>query len=130
MSEPRIFISYSQEDAAWVRSLAEALRAEGLDVWLDQWHTGTREALPDALEQGLRGSDAVVVLVSPESAKRPNLFFELGFALGERKTVIPVVSPDLDREMLPFDLRTRKYLVRTNPGEVAHEVAVALKEPA
>jgi hypothetical protein len=39
MSEPAtkaVFLSYAREDATAARRLAEALRAFGLEVWLDQ----------------------------------------------------------------------------------------------
>ncbi len=130
MTRPRIFISYSHDDSEWARSLAEALRKEGLDVWLDQWQVAVGESLPEALESGLRGSDAIVALISERNARRPNLFFELGFALGEGKRVIPVISPGLEAGKIPYDLRSRRYLVRGDAGGVAHEVAMALKEPA
>ena len=40
MSAPKVFISYSHDSAQhkdWVRSLASALRANGIDAVLDQW---------------------------------------------------------------------------------------------
>jgi predicted nucleotide-binding protein len=125
-----IFISYSHDDSDWARSLAEALRKEDLDVWLDQWQVPVGESLPEALESGLRSSDAIVTLISDRNARRPNLFFELGFALGEGKKVIPVISPDVDAGKIPYDLRSRRYLLRGDARGVAHEVALALKEPA
>jgi hypothetical protein len=39
MKEPRVFISYSQDDSDWVRKFAEALRDQSVDVWLDSWQS-------------------------------------------------------------------------------------------
>jgi uncharacterized protein (DUF4213/DUF364 family) len=45
----------------------------------------------DALESGMRGSDMLVALVEPEHPAWPNLFFELGAAIGMGKKVVSVV---------------------------------------
>ncbi|MGH8569531.1 MAG: hypothetical protein ACREXU_16380, partial [Gammaproteobacteria bacterium] len=79
------------------------------------------------LEEGLRHSDAFVAVLSPRNATRPTVFFELGVALGLGKPLIPVVSPDLSRSAIPFDLRARRYLVQGTPRDTAREVAAALK---
>src|SRR5262245_41493996 len=107
MSEPKVFISYSDDDADWARQFAEALRDEQVDVWLDAWELHAGDSLPDALEAGLRGSDAIVSILSSSNAWRPNTFFELGVALGTGKRLIPIVAQDLDSSLIPFEVRSR-----------------------
>lgn len=51
---PRVFLSYVQEDGAAVRRLAEALRAYGVEVWLDR----------DELKPGVRWRDAIRMAIS------------------------------------------------------------------
>ncbi len=75
----------------------------------------------------MRASDAIVAILSPQNVDRPNLMFELGLALGTGKRLIPVVSEEVEGSMIPFDLRTRRWLAQRSPVETAREVAAALK---
>ncbi len=130
MNEPKVFISYSHDDAEWVRRFAEALRERSVGVWLDTWQVDAGEPLRDAIEAGLRSSDAIVSVLTRANAQRPNVLFELGVALGMGKRLIPIVPEDLDNSDIPFWLRTRRYLTKGAPDEAAREVAEALKGKA
>jgi len=127
MSTPRVFVSYSHDDAEWVRDFAEALKTQDVAVWLDEWQIPPGESMRDALEEGLRESDAIVAVLSARNATRPTVLFELGVALGLGKPLIPVVSPDLSGSAIPFDMRARRYVVQGAPRDTAREVAAALK---
>lgn len=128
MTSPKVFISYSHDDDEWVRAFAEALRDQNVDVWFDQWDVALGASLHDALETGLRESDAMVTVVSRSNARSPNMFFELGLALGMGKRLIPIVSKDLELSWIPFDLRTRRFVKKGSPMETAREVASAVKK--
>ncbi len=130
MSEPKVFISYSHDDAEWVRKFAEALRDQSVDVWLDAWRVHAGDSLRDALEAGLRTSDAIVAILSASNARRPALLFELGVALGTGKRLIPILPADLDSAVIPFELRSRRYLTKGAPAKAAREVAEALRGKA
>ena len=125
--KPKVFISHSTKDSEWVRQFAEALRKQDVTVWLADLEVKFGESLRGALETGLRESDAIVVLLSPTNARNPNVFFELGVALGTGKKLIPVVDEHLDPSSIPFDVRTRRYLIKRSPDETAQEVASAVK---
>ncbi|HYK05035.1 MAG TPA: toll/interleukin-1 receptor domain-containing protein [Thermoanaerobaculia bacterium] len=126
MDKPQIFISYSSADAEWARSFAEALRERGERVWFDQFEISAGDSLRDALEAGLRASDVFVTLVESENLHKPNLFFELGAAIGMRKKVVAIVPKNLDPSQLPLELRLRRYLVRDTPEETAEELSHSL----
>jgi hypothetical protein len=130
MNPPKVFISYSHDDAEWARKFAEALRDQSVDVWLDTWQVHPGDSFPEALEAGLRSSDVIVPILSAINARRPNMLFELGVALGMGKRLIPIVPADLDSSLIPFELRTRRYLTKGAPGEAAREIAEALKGKA
>ena len=127
MSQPKVFISYSHDDAEWARRFAEALREQSVDVWFDDWQIQIGESLREALETGLRESDAIVAILTPTNARRPNVLFELGAALGTGKRLIPIVPEGADNSTIPFSLRTRRYLTKGAPDEAAREVVAALK---
>jgi hypothetical protein len=123
---PQIFISYSHKDASWARSFAKALSKRGLEVWFDEFRVKAGESLRDALESGLRSSDVFVTLIDAEHPNKPNLFFELGAAIGMGKRVVAIVPKDFPAAALPTELRFRKYLTRDTPEETAQELTQSL----
>ena len=126
MDKPKVFISHSAVDADWARPFAQALQQRGVAVWFDEFDVHPGESLRDALESGLRGSDVVVALLDPEYPAKPNLFFELGAAIGMGKRFVPIVPKGLDPSNLPIDVRLRRYLVRDSPEHTAEELSNAL----
>ena len=127
MKKRSVFISHSARDADWARSFARALKERGIDVWFDEFDVRPGESLRDALEAGLRKSDVLVALVDEESPSRPNLFFELGAAIGMGKRVVPIVPKDLDPKVLPLDVRLRRHLIRNTPEQTAQELSNSLQ---
>jgi len=127
MEKRSVFISHSARDADWVRSFAEALKQRGVTVWLDGLDDRPGESAVDALEAGLRSSDVLVALLDAESPSRPNLFFELGAAIGMRKSVLAIVPKDVDPSALPLNVRLRRYLIRDTPEQTAKELSNSLQ---
>jgi len=127
MAKRSVFISHSARDVDWVRSLAQALRDKGVTVWFDGFEARPGESAPDALEAGLRSSDVLVALLDAESQSRPNLFFELGAAIGMGKRVLAIVPKDLDPNALPLGVHVRRYLVRDTPEHTAQELSNSLQ---
>jgi len=130
MSIPTLFISYSHSDKDWARQFVESLEHSGLKVWLDEPNIKGGQSWDEALENGLRESDAVVLLISPDNINRPNLFFEIGAALGMNKALIPIVPKDFDYHRLPLSLQRIKFLIRNSPEETAKELATAVESLA
>lgn len=72
---PTTFISYSwdsEEHKAWVLELAERLTRDGVHVILDRWHLGPGADRTYFMESAVRDSDFVVVICTPEYAKKSN----------------------------------------------------------
>jgi nucleoside 2-deoxyribosyltransferase len=127
MEKRRVFISHSARDADWARSFAQALKERGVTVWFDEFDVQPGESVRDALEAGLRSSDVLVALLDAESPSKPNLFFELGAAIGMGKRVVAIVPKDLDPNVLPLDVRLRRYLIRDTPEQTAEELSNTLQ---
>jgi hypothetical protein len=127
MEKKTVFISHSAGDADWARSFAQALKERGVSVWFDEFDVRPGESVRDALEAGLRSSDVLVALLDANSPSRPNLFFELGAALGMGKRVVAIVPKDLDPSVLPLDVRLRRYLIRETPEQTAEELSNTLQ---
>ena len=63
-----VFVSYARPDEPHADRVAEALRAEGYDVWRDDQLPAHR-AYAEVIEERLNGASAIVVLWSSHSAK-------------------------------------------------------------
>ena len=89
----KVFISYSSKDDAVAEKIASYLERAGLDVWYDK-----REIMPgdnwgEKVGQGLRESDAMVVLVSEGAPGSEFMRRDVEFALSQkpfRRRVVPV----------------------------------------
>ncbi len=127
MEKRTVFISHSAQDAGWARSFAQALKERGVTVWFDEFDVRPGESVRDALEVGLRTSDVLVALLDAESSALPNLFFELGAAIGMGKRVVAIVPKDMDPNVLPLDVRLRRYLIRDTPEQTAEELSNTLQ---
>jgi hypothetical protein len=109
-------------------ALAEQLRTQGVDPWLD-----TQDLLPGdnrllASERALTDSSAIVVLVSPAFSESRWAQRELAYAADHGTTVLPVM---LDKTQVPFSLSNLRYLNATDNsiGDVALQVAQMLGAP-
>ena len=67
-SMPDVFISYARSTEPQAIAIADALRAEGYDVWRDDQIPAHR-AYAEVIEERLRGARAVVVIWSAEAAR-------------------------------------------------------------
>lgn len=128
MAEHKIFISYSHDaDRRWIERLFRSLENEGLEPWLDYWKIGPGESWQEHLDQALRTSEAILVLISRGSENRANVWFELGLAKGMKKRSILVVPPDYDAGWIPAALRGEATVIQQSPEQTAREVAVLLQ---
>ena len=60
-----VFLSYNSADRAAVTRIAERLRQENLDPWLDRWNLAPGERWQHGLVEGLTSSKACAVMVGP-----------------------------------------------------------------
>jgi hypothetical protein len=103
------------------------LKERGVSVWFDGFDVKSGEPWLDALEEGLRGIDVLVALVDQESSARPNLFFEIGAAIGMGKRVVSILPKGMDPAAWPFGVRQRLYLIRDTPEQTAEELSNSLQ---
>jgi hypothetical protein len=97
------FISHASEDKAIVIALADALRAAGLRIWLDQQELRLGDSLREKIDEGLAQSRYGIVLLSPSFLGKRWPLREINglFALEEsgQKVILPVWH-ELDRDTL------------------------------
>ena len=66
---PTAFVSYSWDSDAhkgWVAALSARLRADGVDVMLDDWHTRLGDQLPHFMESAIRKNDFILIVCTPQ----------------------------------------------------------------
>lgn len=158
-TNPKAFISHASEDKeAFVLEFAKRLMGDGVDVWLDLWEIGGGDSLPERVfEQGIGGSDAVVVVLSRTSLAKPWVREELDVAVVRRIEgkcrLIPVVLDDADvpvsvNHLFRYDFRqigmdgvvdgvtrtlfgrTEKPMLGQSPSYVAAPVRLGSSDPA
>ncbi|MGN6059094.1 MAG: TIR domain-containing protein, partial [Sphingomicrobium sp.] len=95
-----LFLSYSREDAARVRSLAAALERDGHQLWWDQQISGGRE-FNEEIEKALGDAQAVVVAWTAASVHSPWVRDEAA-AARDAGSLIPVT---LDGAQAPLGFR-------------------------
>jgi hypothetical protein len=131
MSTARVFLSYSHDDQEFVGSVASALRSRGVDAWFDEQALQPGEDFLSHLRDSLQAARLVVVFVG-RRFDSPWVNFEIGAALGQSKTVLPVFLSHHARESAPpvvTSLHGIEAFDQT-PQQVAETIAKAIREPA
>lgn len=106
-----LFISYSSKNAEFVARLAHDLRARGIQVWWDKWMMKVGDSLHRKIQEGIKNSAWLAVVLSPHSVNSPWVEKELNSALMkelEQKEVfvLPILYQDCD---VPLLLRDKLY---------------------
>src|SRR5580658_7593320 len=95
-----VFISYARSDASEAQQVAEALRAQGYDVWRDD-ELPAHRSYSEVIEERLKAAKAVVVIWSADAAKSQWVFSEANRAREDGKLV--QLSVEAMRLPMPFD---------------------------
>lgn len=107
-----IFLSHQSADKEFTLKLAEALRDEGLEVFVDTWDIGPGDDIVGRIDQGLDDAAFVALVLSPEYLDAEWPTAEKNAALfqdptGRRGVVVPLMRR---RCRLPPLLAYRKYI--------------------
>jgi hypothetical protein len=96
----KIYVSYAQSDRAFALSLAKQLMGLGHHVWMDRLALLPGDNWPLEIGKALQDCDAMVVLLSPHSARSEGQRHEIDYALSSDQyagRVIPVfIRPTKD----------------------------------
>jgi len=108
---PQVFLAHSSEDHVKVGRLAYDLRRRGIPVWFDEWELKVGDSLHDKIEEGIRTSGYLTVVLSPHSVESAWVKKELNAALSlelEKRQVF--VLPALIAECeIPLFLKDKMY---------------------
>src|ERR1041384_8676284 len=135
----KVFINYSPKDEELATELVARLEAAGVGAWFKK-----REILPgdnwaEKTSEGLKESDAMVVLLTPNSLESEAVQSNISYALGDKsfsQRVIPVLVGDVEKsasDRIPWILKRLKPVSlgkdsATNAG--FNQIVQALKNVA
>jgi len=108
---PSVFISYSWDSAThkkWALQLAERLIRNGIRVWMDQLNVRPGESLTRFMESKIRSSGHVLVICTPQYAKRSNK--RVGGVGYEQQIISGRIAAGIPR---------RKFIPIIRAGEIA-----------
>jgi hypothetical protein len=126
----KVFISYSGADEKWADRLRSALAKHDIDVWDPALQIAPGENWGLKYGKALENSDAVVVLLSPDSVKSDWVRHEIQYALSSpqfRDRLVPVLVRPTDD--IPWILRKMKVIRATQDvAETAERIVKALRK--
>lgn len=102
-----VFVSYARKDQDFALKLVQDLRREGADIWLDQLDIPTGARWDDQIQAALEKCSYFLVVLSPVSVASQNVKDEIGLALDNNKTIMPVLYQDVT---IPLRLRRFQYI--------------------
>jgi hypothetical protein len=132
-----LFLSYASEDAEAARRIAEALRAEGLDAWLDQSELRGGDAWDASIRGKIAQCALFIPIISASTEARGEGYFRLEWRLAVERSrlmaddqafLVPVVldkTPE-GSARVPDAFRARQW-IRMRDGEVPAGFATQLK---
>lgn len=86
-----VFVSYSTKDRPYALKLAERLRAEGFDVWIDNARLGSSEDWWRSIVLAIWNCSAFVVILSPQSDVSEWVQLEITIAANKQKPRYPLL---------------------------------------
>ena len=107
-----VFLSHSFKDREFVVRLAEDLQKAGFRVWLDQWNIQVGDSLAAAIDEAIRASRFLLIVMSPEYFKSAwgNQEWQYGLANevdADSVRLIPILYRDCD---VPPMLRAKQWV--------------------
>ena len=131
MTEPAkaVFLSYASQDAAAAHRLAEALRARGVEVWLDTTELRGGDVWDQKIQRQIKDCALFIPIISHITDERREGYFRLEWKLAVERMrllsdraafLLPVVIDDtLDREADVPDVFRNVQWTRLPQGEPA-----------
>ncbi|MFD5089632.1 TIR domain-containing protein [Amycolatopsis thailandensis] len=131
-----VFLSFSGDDRKFGRALAKKLRAQKMDVFLDEDGIARTDSLTERIELALQRSKTLVAYYSANYGSRPACQHELmtAFLAAQREGTVRqrilVINPEPGTDHIqPIELADTKFaLARARPGRLARWIAGKTRE--
>jgi len=120
MSTETIFVSYSSKDRPFALGLVKELQKLGANVWIDQLGIKLGDNWDDAIEEALKKSETIMIILSPTSVESVNVQDEVNIAINAKKKMVPILIKECE---LPMRLQRREYAdLANNPDKAIHDI--------
>jgi predicted ATPase/DNA-binding winged helix-turn-helix (wHTH) protein len=83
-----VFVSHASEDDAAALRIAAALRAAGIEVWLDRSELKGGDAWDHSIREQLRECTLFMPVISRSTTRRPEAYFRLEWHLADQRTLL------------------------------------------
>ncbi len=90
----QLFISYSRKDVKYVDAIRSMLERNNITYWIDKEGIFSGENYKEVIVDAIETSQAVIFVSSANSNASINVIRELGYAVKQRKTIIPLLLDD------------------------------------
>ena len=86
-----VFVSFAEEDSAYVDRLQDAI-ADPTQIYLYRFENDLRPGtrLIEKITEAIKRADFVVALITPRSARSNWIQTEIGIAIGQKKPIVPI----------------------------------------
>jgi hypothetical protein len=104
-----VFISYNKNSGDFIEDLKKNLEEREFEVWIfeDFDNLPLAEDWPKKIDQAIKNAFAVLLIMTPRAKESENVIYEIGFALGAGKKVIPIM---LEETSLPARISLFDFL--------------------
>lgn len=89
-----VFISYSRKDTTEVEIIKDILDKNKISYWIDKEGIFSGENYKEVIVDAIETAKAVIFVSSAHSNSSINVIRELGYAVMQRKTIIPILLDD------------------------------------
>lgn len=109
--KPKVFISYSSRDNEFVDCLVSDLIFANIPVWIDKWEIKVGDSIISKINEGIKDSDYLAIILSPNSVSSSWVQQELNPALmkeleSRSVVVLPLLYQDCE---IPLIIKDKKY---------------------
>lgn len=120
-----VFISYSHEDSSIALNISDILSSKGIEHFHDSKDIRWGSKITDSVESALRKSTHQIIVLSPASIKSGWVNYEVGYADGAEKVLLPYLThPSLE---VPGYLSNRLHV--SNISEIKEYFAKDKRTP-
>ena len=112
---PHLFLSYASEDWVAALSIADALEAAGMPVWIDRRGLSGGDVWAAEITLAIRSCTALAVLCTPSSVASRNVRQELQLAWDLDRPILPVILEPVEfSDAMSYFLQGRQWIDASN----------------
>ncbi len=122
----RVFLSHTSVDKPFVERLAQDLMKMGIEVWYDKWEIKVGDSILWKIEEGIKESDYLIIVISKEAWESKWVQTEIEAAYNKQlqigtKFILPIYYKECE---IPLFFRGIKYAdFRTDYADGLQELA-------